>query len=210
MVKRNKRDNRQKILDTARDLFSNKGFDGTSVDSICNTAGVNKALIYYYFRNKDDILQCLFREATDGLSRQEQDPNDDPNIAVIEKIGREIQYLADHSQTLSLMMMEALKQKGKNDYLFDLSAKIMDQTLASRGFDIDDPENISQNHKAMVHEFFTGILPVISFVALGDKFSERFDIDKTTLARLFLEVFEESHVATHVEPDEIGPHVLDG
>ena len=43
---------RQKILDAAERLFADQGFDATSVESIAAAAGVNKALIYYYFKDK--------------------------------------------------------------------------------------------------------------------------------------------------------------
>ena len=44
---------KQKILNVAGELFAENGFDGTSVDSIANAAGVNKALIYYHFKDKN-------------------------------------------------------------------------------------------------------------------------------------------------------------
>ena len=48
---------RQKILQEAEDLFSEKGFNGTSIDMIAKAAGINKGLIYYHFKNKHDILK---------------------------------------------------------------------------------------------------------------------------------------------------------
>lgn len=47
---------REKLLSIAGNLFWEKGYLGTSIDDIAKAAKVNKALIYYYFKNKDYIL----------------------------------------------------------------------------------------------------------------------------------------------------------
>ena len=48
------------ILTTAEDLFSTKGFDGTSVRDISEAAGVNVAMISYYFGSKEKLMEALF------------------------------------------------------------------------------------------------------------------------------------------------------
>jgi AcrR family transcriptional regulator len=50
---------RQKILRAASHLFVERGYLGTSVDAIASTAHVNKAIIYYYFKNKASVLYEL-------------------------------------------------------------------------------------------------------------------------------------------------------
>ncbi|MBZ4670859.1 MAG: TetR-like transcriptional regulator [Oscillospiraceae bacterium] len=50
---------KERILNAAVELFSKKGFDGARVNEIAEAAKVNKALIYYYFKNKEDILDYL-------------------------------------------------------------------------------------------------------------------------------------------------------
>ena len=40
---------RQALIDAATSLFAQRGFEGTRVDQIAETAGVNKAMISYYF-----------------------------------------------------------------------------------------------------------------------------------------------------------------
>ncbi|MCL0088711.1 TetR/AcrR family transcriptional regulator [Dehalococcoidia bacterium] len=39
---------KQRILDAALEIFASKGFEGARIDEIAKTAGVNKALLYYY------------------------------------------------------------------------------------------------------------------------------------------------------------------
>jgi AcrR family transcriptional regulator len=50
---------RDRILDVALDLFTEKGFDGTSLREIAERLGVTKAALYYHFASKDDILLAL-------------------------------------------------------------------------------------------------------------------------------------------------------
>jgi len=52
-----------KILRESRTLFSKQGYDATTVDDIAKESKVNKALIYYYFKNKSG----LYNEVMSGL-----------------------------------------------------------------------------------------------------------------------------------------------
>lgn len=47
---------REDIIAAAGDLFSRKGFHGTTVPDIARAAGISAGLIYYFFSSKDDIL----------------------------------------------------------------------------------------------------------------------------------------------------------
>jgi len=50
----------QIILKAAHDTFLEHGFDGTSMQMIADAAGMNKALLHYYFRSKDKLFQAVF------------------------------------------------------------------------------------------------------------------------------------------------------
>ncbi len=59
---------REEIIVAARDLFSRKGFHGTSMPDIAHAAGISTGLIYYIFSNKEDILlACCEEVATSHL-----------------------------------------------------------------------------------------------------------------------------------------------
>jgi TetR/AcrR family transcriptional regulator len=51
------------ILDAARKVFLESGFDGTTMQKIADEAGINKALLHYYFRSKDRLFEAVFIEA---------------------------------------------------------------------------------------------------------------------------------------------------
>ena len=50
----------QKILDAAKKVFIQKGLDGTRLDEIATEAGINKALLHYYFRSKEKLFETIF------------------------------------------------------------------------------------------------------------------------------------------------------
>ncbi|MGI5899550.1 MAG: TetR/AcrR family transcriptional regulator [Christensenellales bacterium] len=58
---------KERILRASSRLFSDKGYDATRVNEIAQEAGVNKALIYYYFKNKEDILDTLLSSLSGEL-----------------------------------------------------------------------------------------------------------------------------------------------
>lgn len=57
---------RQQILATAQRLFTERGYDATSLQLIADEMGLTKAAVYYHFHAKDDILRAVLQP---GLQR---------------------------------------------------------------------------------------------------------------------------------------------
>ena len=53
----------QKIIASAEKLFYQKGKAGTSMQDIADDAGINRTLLNYYFRTKDQLFDAVFRTA---------------------------------------------------------------------------------------------------------------------------------------------------
>jgi AcrR family transcriptional regulator len=64
---------RQTVLDTARKLFVEHGFDATSLQQIADAMGVTKANVYYYFRTKIAILEALLAPTVAALTARLDD-----------------------------------------------------------------------------------------------------------------------------------------
>jgi AcrR family transcriptional regulator len=58
---------KDEIKDSAFWLFSNKGYNGSSVKEIADLAGINKATLYYYFKSKEDLYLEILGETGDFL-----------------------------------------------------------------------------------------------------------------------------------------------
>lgn len=60
-------DTEQRILDAARRVFTSHGTTGARMQEIAVEAGVNQALLHYYFRSKDRLAAVVFQEAAARL-----------------------------------------------------------------------------------------------------------------------------------------------
>jgi len=65
--KRDAEATKAKILTSAVALFSKNGFDATTADDIARESGVNKALIYYYFKNKAGLYETVMSSLFDSI-----------------------------------------------------------------------------------------------------------------------------------------------
>jgi AcrR family transcriptional regulator len=59
-MKTNDSTTEQVILEAARKVFLQKGLKGATTQEIANEAGVNKALLHYYFRTKESLYVAIF------------------------------------------------------------------------------------------------------------------------------------------------------
>ena len=60
-------DKRELLIQAAIDLFAQKGFTETSVRDIGKAAKVNTSLVYYYFKDKEEILYSIIERSTRDL-----------------------------------------------------------------------------------------------------------------------------------------------
>jgi AcrR family transcriptional regulator len=60
---------RRQIIDAARALFAHRGYHGVTVDAIAAWAGISKGNLYWYFKSKQDILQLLFDDVIEQLTK---------------------------------------------------------------------------------------------------------------------------------------------
>jgi TetR/AcrR family transcriptional regulator len=84
----------QKILEAARKVFVRKGMAGARMQEIADEAGINKAMLHYYYRNKEKLFEAIFLEAFAKIAPRLQDiigSEDD----LFTKIGRFVdQYIS--------------------------------------------------------------------------------------------------------------------
>jgi len=124
---------RERILDAAEDLFAADGFDGTPTSRIARRAVVAKALLFYYFPHKMDLLSTLFVERlpTHSLSSV-------TGVAVQGDVAGSLVRLADrigltgqHWQVLSaILFREASTHPDIRDYLRSVYSTLMELTEA--------------------------------------------------------------------------------
>lgn len=57
-------DSKTKLIQSAIKIFSQNGYEATSVDSIVEKAGVAKGTFYYYFKSKEELFWAIIDEGT--------------------------------------------------------------------------------------------------------------------------------------------------
>ncbi|HLA57186.1 MAG TPA: TetR family transcriptional regulator [Puia sp.] len=74
------------LLDTAETLFSQKGYDGTSVRDIAEAAGINTAMISYYFGSKEKLMEEIFERKSLNIKEKVADLLKDDSLDPLEKM----------------------------------------------------------------------------------------------------------------------------
>jgi len=182
---------RQRILEAAEELFSKNGFHATSVSQITRKAMVNKAALYYYFRDKNDLIASLFQKILDDFSCSEvfaagQAAHEKGTRDVRTVMKGELSFLEKRKDIFAVMLMESFKSHDPDTSLFQCIQVAMRSILNTR-----------QSSARLVHEFFTGFIPLLAFVVLKDRWCDYFGYDKEEVVEQFVESFMATHVEGH-------------
>ena len=74
------------IMEAAEELFAEKGFDGTSVRDVAKEAGVNLAMISYYFGSKEKLMESLFKYRGAFIKMQLESMIENKELSSLEKV----------------------------------------------------------------------------------------------------------------------------
>jgi AcrR family transcriptional regulator len=74
------------IMEAAEELFAEKGFDGTSVRDVAKEAGVNLAMISYYFGSKEKLMESLFKYRGEFIKLQLESMIENKELSSLEKV----------------------------------------------------------------------------------------------------------------------------
>ena len=86
---------KETIIESAIKLFGSKGFEGTSVREIAADAGVNVAMINYYFESKEKLFEKAVEYRASFLKGIFSELVNNESLTAIEKIDRIIDYTID-------------------------------------------------------------------------------------------------------------------
>ncbi len=108
---------KEKILQTAVELFARKGFDGTSVDEIARLAQVNKAMIYYYFSSKDELLSFIIRKSIHDFNTIIDKMDLESCHSLLEMIrtfvSAGVHYIDENTQLIKIFQRESMNSQSR-------------------------------------------------------------------------------------------------
>jgi len=106
---------RTRILEAATAEFAARGYDGGRIEAIARRAGVNKALLYYYFPSKGELYRRLVLEHLEAAAtvlEQAADSNAPPAEALERMILALFEVLSLRPQISDFVMREVLNAWG--------------------------------------------------------------------------------------------------
>lgn len=175
---------RARIMREAERLFAANGYAETSVDNIAKAAKVNKALIYYYFKSKDELLNALFKATFDALEEKFSVSRAKPVTA--DSLRDDLAVVEEKKRGIGILFMEAMRSGPASDFLFD-TCELM---AAAETKGVTPGERL----KILSREFYTGVVPYMVFLMLKDKWCARYKCSPEQAARDFAEIFMKTHV----------------
>ena len=121
---------RAEIMDAAMLLFMEKGYANTTTQDIVDKVNISRGLLYYHFKNKDDILYCLVERYSEKLLRDIHVIVNDDDKTAIEKIRAFIDATIISTDNVSAEGTELQKTVDleENRYMLDkLSHKLIEK-----------------------------------------------------------------------------------
>lgn len=173
------------ILATATLLFAEKGYNATGMEEIASKSEIPKSLIYYHFKNKEDVLNTII---TDFINEYEQILNNDA-IKGIEKISVYIAFLKQNRNCAKIMISESLKADNSTLF-FKVLAPLMES-------DAGRTSDVKTDNAHWVAEFFTSIVPSLLFVCYEDSWCDYFGVAPKQLEHDFFNAYKLTHGSYH-------------
>ena len=128
----------EKILKAAEEVFMRDGYDGSRMQDIADVAGINKALLHYYFRSKDKLFEKIFdAKAQIFFPRIEQALYQD--LSFIEKVEVFIeQYinLLRSNPYLPLFVLNTINKKNNADFIKKMPVELSQRLIMSYLYDL--------------------------------------------------------------------------
>jgi AcrR family transcriptional regulator len=115
------KESKQRIIDTAARLFGERGKTAVSTTEIAREAGINKAMIFYYFGSKEELYKASFKKWVGELMQfiGERIAGAEPGLPMIEAFVRaHTAYLMERPGLVRLIIRELLSADSLYPALF--------------------------------------------------------------------------------------------
>ncbi len=125
---KDKIDKKDYILDVAERIFSEKGFDGSSTRLISGEAGVNMAMLNYYFGSKEGLFLAIFERKISHFQNIMQNLGNDASLSAWDKMEKYVEMYGEKVVNNNCFQKLIYREMGMNRGN-DLSGKIRDMLM---------------------------------------------------------------------------------
>ena len=173
---------RAAILAAAERLFAGSGLDGTRTETIAAEAGVNKALLYYYFKSKDALYEAVVENHAREFHQRAMaamDSRAEAGEVILAYVGMSFDFIAARPYFPALI--QRLSMSGGRRFerlarkysvpLADRLAAVIERGVRSGEFRPVDPEHTVISLAALTR-FYFAVAPILRAVTGNDPYEE--------------------------------------
>lgn len=142
---------RQAILQRAAELFDRKGYANTSLDDIARAVGIKREALYYYYRNRSEILLAIIRPQS---------------AALIEGLEQVVAMHAPAAHKLNLAIRNHLQRFDR--YCLEMTVSLRDGLLEANDGALSELRSIWKKYERMWIELVSQGQASGDFVRSGD------------------------------------------
>jgi TetR/AcrR family transcriptional regulator len=178
-------ESRAAILRAAVREFAEHGIAGARTDAIARAAGVNKALLYYYFKDKETMYGAALDQVFSGLRERvfaALEENGSPREKILSYVGAYFDYIAANPLYPRLVQREMMRAgKGQSPNLqhivkeyfrpiFGRLSVVLEEGTARGEFRAVDPSHFVPSVVALIVFYFSSV-PVIRLITHANPLS---------------------------------------
>jgi hypothetical protein len=104
-------------------------------------------------------------------------------------VRQELDFLGKRRKIIGVMLMEALKNEDSEPFLFQCAEMVFKEHLEIKVAGLS-----REKQRILVHEFFTGFVPLVVFAALQEKWARYFGCDPDAVKKDFWDSFSRTHL----------------
>ncbi|WP_280771777.1 TetR/AcrR family transcriptional regulator [Salipaludibacillus daqingensis] len=125
-----RQDRKQEFLDTALELFYEKGYEKTTIKDIINQVGLSKGAFYHYFESKEDVIEQISETFAEEVIYQVRKLSERTDMDAVEKINYSIKVIQQHKKQFK-DKRKKIKSAFNSEENLKLQKKIIDKLKAS-------------------------------------------------------------------------------
>ena len=173
---------REKIISAAYMIFAERGFHGARTSEIAEAAGVNKALIHYYFETKEKLYQEVLEQIFSTIStklNQVLEEEAEPYEKIARVITTYFDFVSQNPEARRIILRELASEGGRlRDIMpryirsvFKKGKEIFEKGVREGVFYPADPYHLFINLVGLIG-FYFGAAPILSRILEKDLLSK--------------------------------------
>ena len=152
----------EKIIESAVDIFAQKGFHETTMKEIAESAGIGKGTIYIHFENKDHLFSEILDNGIENLAQyveNEINKNNSPGNKLKKAIKAQLEYFSKHEDFCLFLFRElwGYRQDLKNKIIklhnkhTVIIKEIIAEGIENGHFKVEDENTVSASIVGMIY-----------------------------------------------------------